>query len=85
MFPSRPSRAATALLELAEAILAPETFERPLADAPEPATPPDREPRAPHRRQAAIERQRRPAPPKREQTCVAPLTRAAHARDALPT
>jgi hypothetical protein len=85
MFPFRPSRAATALLELAEAMLAPDAFEaasnhgapadvattsQPAPDAPHP-----------HRRRPAVDRRRRPAPPKHEQACLTPLTRAARDRD----
>jgi hypothetical protein len=82
MFPFRPSRAAAALLELAEAMLAPEAFER----SPDEAVAADERhaetARHPHRRTAAIERRRRPAPQQPEQACVAPLTRAGRAREA---
>ncbi|MGN6187326.1 MAG: hypothetical protein ACTHOE_00360 [Conexibacter sp.] len=78
MFPFRPSRAATALLELAEAMLAPDTFERPSdeeASTGEATV-------HPHRRAAAVDRRRRPAPPRPDQTCLAPITRAAREREA---
>jgi len=80
MFPFRPSRAATALLELAEAMLAPDAFEA----SAEAVDAEDRQVDAPHphRRAPAIERRRRPAPPKPEQARLAPLARAARARDA---
>jgi len=82
MFPFRPSRAATALLELAEAMLAPDAFEH----VPEEASQADAQaaaaPRHPHRRTPAIERHRRPAPPKPEQACLTPLTRAGRSRAA---
>jgi hypothetical protein len=86
MFPFRPSRAATALLEVAEAMLAPDAIE-PTRDG----DPADRAARErdttpathPHRRSAAIDRSRRPAPPQPAQRCLTPLTRAARAREAL--
>jgi hypothetical protein len=83
MFPFRPLRAATALLELAEAMLAPDAFgperkdDRPAGHDGLDAM------RHPHRRGAAIDRRRRPAPPQPEQSCVMPLTRAAQARETL--
>jgi hypothetical protein len=87
MFPFRPSRAATALLELAEAMLAPEAFDQPAGgDASTAHTHSDEGATYhPHRRGAAIERRRRPAPPTPEQSCLAPLTRAARAREAQRT
>ncbi|HEX7290716.1 MAG TPA: hypothetical protein VF250_06250 [Conexibacter sp.] len=84
MFPFRPSRAATALLELAEAMLAPKAFDRPHDDPSRARERVDEAtPRRPHRRGAAIERRRRPAPPQPEQACVAPLTRAGRARETV--
>jgi hypothetical protein len=82
MFPFRPSRAAAALLELAEAMLAPDAFE---ARSGETAESDPREADTsghPHRRNAAIERRRRPEPPKPQQACLTPLTRAGRAREA---
>jgi len=64
-------------------MLAPNGFEHPPADAHEPAVQQDQEPRSPHRRRAAIDQRRRPAPPTRKQACLVPLARATHARDAL--
>jgi hypothetical protein len=84
MFPLRPSRAAAALLELADALLAPV----PATDPP--AAPPatlEREPWSPaselaagahpHRRALTTRRQRRLAPTKQPQPCLTPLTAAA--------
>lgn len=85
MFPFRPSRAATALLELAEAMLAPEAFAQPAGkDAPL-AREDTADATHPHRRAATIERRRRLAPPQPQQACVAPLTRAGRVRDAQRT
>ncbi len=90
MFPFRPSRAATALLELAEAMLAPQASADPTEDDASVdhalSVGHDRAfPLAshPHRRAPAVDRCRRPAPPRPEQTCLTPLTRAAGAREAL--
>jgi hypothetical protein len=90
MFPPRPSRVATALLELAEAMLAPEASERPAEDAllagldrSGDAGRTSRTHAHPHRRTATVDRSRRPTPPRPEQACLAPVTRAARAREAL--
>jgi hypothetical protein len=83
MFPFRPSRAAVALLELAEAMLAPDAFERLPGETVQVDGHEADGPRHPHRRSPAIERHRRPAPPKPDQACLTPLTRAGRARDAL--
>jgi len=84
MFPFRPSRAAQALLELADAMLAPQPADPAVDDvtgstcsAPSACAAPH-----PHRRPVAIDRRRRPGSPSRPQPCLAPLTRAAHERAA---
>jgi hypothetical protein len=85
MFPFRPSRAATALLELAEAVLAPDAFEHAVDEGVETVGAADREPRMPphlRRSVAPADRRRRPAPPRVEGACLTPLTRAGRARDA---
>lgn len=87
MFPFRSSRAANALLELAEALLAPLPLSSEPADEADRQTDTSSEPCAiphPHRRTVAIERRRRPAAPVRLQPCVTPLTRAARAAAASP-
>ncbi|HEU4702285.1 MAG TPA: hypothetical protein VFS37_07355 [Conexibacter sp.] len=77
MFPFRPSRAAVALLELAEAMLAPEPYEQPTGEDPSATGEHGADgSQHPHRRGATIERRRRPGPSQPEQTCLAPLTRA---------
>jgi hypothetical protein len=82
MFPFSPSRTAAALLELADAMLAPNAFEPAIpasdlrTDSKHHSAP------HPHRRAATLERHRRPAPPTPEQACLTPLTRAARARAA---
>jgi len=99
MFPFRPSRTAAALLELAEAMLAPEAFEPVSADeldhavlrngeiaTGEAAQTAERSrpaTRHPHRRAAAIDRRRRPSPQQPELTCLTPVARALRARDPL--
>jgi hypothetical protein len=82
MFPFRPSRAATALLELAEAMLAPDAFEHTPAEASPVEARTSEAQRHPHRRPPAVERRRRPAPPTPEQACLTPLTRAGRTRAA---
>jgi hypothetical protein len=81
MFPFRTSRVATALLEVAEAMLAPDAFERPPGDDHSADDHAAKAQRHPHRRSAVIEHRRRLAPPKPEQACAAPFTRAARARE----
>lgn len=81
MFPFRPSRAATALLELAEAMLAPDAFESAPADAGAEGEP-SADQHHPHRRAPELDLRRRPAPRRPEQACVTPLTRAGRARTA---
>lgn len=82
MFPFRPSRAAAALLELADAMLAPQGFatsdcgdESPCADDASRAA------AHPHRRAARIDRRRRPAPLRHAQPCIAPVSRTARSSD----
>ena len=80
MFPFGTSRAAAALLELAEAMLAPapQAAAEPGADAAERHSAAEPCPRPhPHRRSVAIQRRRRPAEPPRPQPCLTPLTRPA--------
>jgi len=68
MFPFRPSRAVAALLEVAEAMLAPEAFDA--ADGDVSAAP------HPHRNAPTVDRRRRPSPPRPDHGCLTPLTRA---------
>jgi hypothetical protein len=80
MFPFRPSRAAAALLELADALLAPqEAFEAPRGD--DDGSVAARAATHPHRRAPSIERRRRPAPPRPVQPCIAPTPRALRPSD----
>lgn len=80
MFPFRPSHAAAALLELADAMLAPLPPSTAHSGAPDGQDATGAAPCAashPHRQAVAIERRRRPATPVRPQLCLMPLTRAA--------
>jgi hypothetical protein len=83
MFSFRPSRTAAALLELADAMLAPQG---PASSArSDESLGGDDVPGAaahPHRRAVTIERRRRPAPPRQTQPCIAPVSRTARASDA---
>ena len=62
-------------------MLAPEAF-APVSDETDRVEQDADASRHPHRRPPTIERHRRPAPPKPDQACLAPLTRAGRAREA---
>lgn len=79
MFPFRTPRALSALLEVADAMLAPaESREGATGDVTRPV-PARRESAAhahPHRQPLASRRLRRPAPPRPLQPCISPVARA---------
>jgi hypothetical protein len=82
MFPFRPSRAAAALLELADAMLAPQAPQQPGHGDDEADLGAYRLATHPHRRAAAIERRRRPAPARPLQPCVSAVGRTTRPSDA---